>query len=175
MRKVMRTMIAGTALVMLSIVPLVYGQGYIIQEEAVDPSHKYMSGGVGLEERNAMQAQAAKGYDLKLVFAITPGNYVSAINVKINDQSGKPVISAESNGPWFYADLPKGSYTVVADYEGKQKTEKITVDGGMKQVVFHWKQDLSGEPRAGASERREAAQASKSGKTERPTQSKQQK
>jgi hypothetical protein len=169
MKRFLLTMIAGTALSLWSIVPFVNGQGFIIHEEAVDPSHKYMSGGVGLEERNAMEAQAAKGYDLKLVFAITPGNYLSFVDVKINDQSGKPVISAQSNGPWFYADLPKGSYTVVADYEGNQKSQKVTVNGGLKQVVFHWKQDMAGEPKAGASERKRAAPSKKSGaaKTER--------
>ncbi|PKN66085.1 MAG: hypothetical protein CVU57_07870 [Deltaproteobacteria bacterium HGW-Deltaproteobacteria-15] len=169
MKRVLLTILAGTAFALWSIVPLVYSQGFIIHEEAVDPNHKYMSGGVGVEERNAMEAQSAKGYDLKLVFAITPGNYLSFIDVRINDQSGKQVLSAQSNGPWFYADLPKGSYTVVADYEGNQKSQKVTVDGSLKQVVFHWKQDLAGEPKAGASERKQAVTGA--AKTERPNRS----
>lgn len=172
-RSLLTTIIAGTALVLWSAVPLVWGQGVLIHEEAVSPNHRYMTGGVGIEERNAMQAQGAKGYDLKLVFAITPGNYLSAVGVKINDQAGKPVISAQSNGPWFYADLPKGTYTVIADYEGNQKTQKVTVDETLKEVVFHWKPGQIEEPRAGASERKQDVQGEKSGEvqTERPIRS----
>jgi len=166
MKRVLLTVIAGAALALWTIVLAAFGQGLIIHEEEVGPNQKYMSGGVGVEERNAMETQAAKGYDLKLVFAITPGNYLSFVDVKINDQSGKPVVNAQSNGPWFYADLPKGSYTVVADYDGQQKSQKVTVDGSMKQVVFHWKQDTSGEPKAGASERK-AVQAQESGAAKR--------
>lgn len=159
MKKFFMAMCSGTALVLLTLAPIVHGQGLMIQEEAISPNVKYMSGGVGVEERTAMESQA-KGYDLKLTFAITPGNYVSLVDVKINDQAGKPMISAQSNGPWFYADLPKGSYTVVADYEGQQKSQKVTVNGGLKNVVFHWKPDQSdqaaskGETRAGAADRK---------------------
>ncbi|RJR40983.1 MAG: hypothetical protein C4576_19015 [Desulfobacteraceae bacterium] len=162
MNRVLLTVIGVAALALCAIVPVAYGQGLIINEEAVGPNQKYMSGGVGIEERNAMEAQAAKGYDLKLVFAITPGNYLSFVDVRINDQTGKQVLSAQSNGPWFYADLPKGSYTVVADYDGRQKSQKVTVDGSMKQIVFHWQQDTAGEPKAGASERK-AVQAKEPG------------
>lgn len=165
MKRSFLAVFAGTALTLWTLVPFVHGQGFIIQEEVVGPNLKYMAGGVGLEERNAMESQGAKGYDLKLVFAITKGNYLSNVDVKINDQTGKPVISAESNGPWFYADLPKGNYTVVANHEGEQKTQKVTVNGGLQRVVFHWKQDQSteGEPKAGAAERKRSEKAAKQG------------
>jgi hypothetical protein len=32
----------------------------------------------------------------------------------IKDASGKTVLEAESNGPWFYAKLPSGDYTITA-------------------------------------------------------------
>lgn len=141
MKKLFLALVAGVTLAVLTVAPLVHSQeATIIKEEAVSPNVKYMTGGVGLEERKAMEAQAKKGYDVKLVFAITPGNYLSDVDVKFNDQSGKSVIAAKANGPWFYADLPKGTYTVVATYEGMSKSQKITVNGGVKQIVFHWKQ-----------------------------------
>lgn len=165
MKRSFLALFAGTALTLLALAPFVHAQGFIIQEEVVGPNVKYMSGGVGLEERNAMESQSAKGYDLKLVFAITPGNYLSDIEVKINDQAGKPVISAQSNGPWFYADLPKGNYTVVATSDGVRKTHKVTVNGGLQRVAFHWKPEQPSqaagkmEPKAGAAERRQAREA----------------
>ena len=154
-RKIL-ALVAGTSLVLMSMAPAVQGQeGFIIKEEVVGPNVKYMSGGVGLEERKAMETQGSKGYDMKLEFAITPGNYVSFVDVKINDQSGKPVINTQANGPWLYADLPKGTYTVVANYEGKEKSQKVTVNGGLKKVTFHFKSDepaqasVKGETKAG--------------------------
>jgi hypothetical protein len=157
--------IAGTAFALLIAVPLLYAQDFIIQEEVVAPDLKYMSGGVGIEERQAMESQAAKGYDLKLEFAVTQGNYLSYVDVKINDKTGKPVISAQSNGPWFYADLPKGTYTVVANHEGDQKSQKVTVNGGLKRVVFHFKPDqaMGEEPKAGGvTKQRKPGQTGKS-------------
>jgi len=172
MKKSFFAMIAGTALALWTVVPFVYGQeAFLIQEEVVGPNLKYMSGGVGIEERDAMKAQAGKGYDLKLEFAVPHGNYLSVVDVKINDQSGKPVITAESNGPWFYADLPKGTYTVVANHEGGQKTQKVTVDGGLKTVVMYFNSEQPGEIRAGSSGRRHEgstmpAKKGESGQTE---------
>jgi hypothetical protein len=160
MKRSFLAVLAGTALALSTVVPLAYGQGFIIKEEVVGPNVKYMSGGVGLEERNALESLALKGYDLKLVFAITPGNYLSYIDVKIQDQTGNPVITAQSNGPWFYADLPKGTYTVVVSHDGVQKTQKVTVDGEMQRVAFHWKPDQTfqaykeGQTKAGAAERK---------------------
>ncbi len=140
MKKSLLVLFSGIALILWIIVPLVQGQeGFIIKEEVVSPNVKYMTGGVGIEERQAMQAQAAKGYDLKLEFSVPKGNYLSSVEVKINDSSGKSVISAEANGPWFYADLPKGTYTVVATHEGVQKSQKFTVNGGVKKINFLWK------------------------------------
>ncbi len=133
----------GTLLILLTVATFVQGQeAFIIKEEVLSPQVKYMTGGVGIEERQAMEAQGAKGYDLKLIFSVPKGNYLSSVDVKINDASGKPVISAEANGPWFYAHLPKGTYTVVATHEGVQKSQKVTVNGGLKRVSFNWKTNV---------------------------------
>lgn len=166
MKRTYQAIIAGAAIALTSMVPLVHGQGFIIEKEVVAPNVKYMSGGVGVEERNVLESLGLKGYDLKFVFAITPGNYLSYVDVEIRDQTGKPVISAKSNGPWFYADLPGGTYMVVASRDGEQKTRKVAVDGeGLQRVAFHWKPDQpvqaakEGETKAGAAERNRQSSA----------------
>lgn len=139
MKRKIFALVAGVSIVLMSIAPAALSQeGFIIQEEVVGPNVRYMSGGVGLEERRAMEKQAATGYDLKLEFAITPGNYVSYVDVKINDQAGRSVIDTQANGPWFYADLPRGTYTVVANYQGREKSQRVTVNEDLQHVIIHF-------------------------------------
>ncbi|NJN48054.1 MAG: carboxypeptidase regulatory-like domain-containing protein [Candidatus Competibacteraceae bacterium] len=71
----------------------------------------YVSGGVGVEEREALAAMSDR-FNLKLTFAMSAGNYLSDVQVRIVDRSGNPVFEATADGPLLYALLPPGSYTV---------------------------------------------------------------
>jgi hypothetical protein len=73
----------------------------------------YMSGGIGVEERNQMR-QAAKEYNLGLSFAGKSRGYLTDVGVVITDDKGKQILSAANTGPWFYVQLPPGKYTVKA-------------------------------------------------------------
>jgi hypothetical protein len=75
-------------------------------EEGVFGHVRYVSGGVSLEEREAMKAMA-KDFDLKLVFAMASGEYLSHILVVIKDAQGNTLLSKESQGPWFFVKLPE--------------------------------------------------------------------
>ena len=99
----------------------------------------YISGGVGLDEREAIN-QMAKDYNLKLSFALTSGNYVGDVSIEIRDSSGSVVLEAISNGPWFISKLPPGRYTVIVnDYEKTQS--KVVQVSPKKQTVinFFWR------------------------------------
>ena len=102
----------------------------------------YVSGGIGFEEREQLNA-IGKNYNLKLVFAGKDGKWVSDINVEISDSSGKKVLNAASEGPWFFSKLPPGKYTVtVTMMEKMRKDMKKGVNIGkvQKQITlyFHW-------------------------------------
>lgn len=98
---------------------------------------EYLSGGVGLDERKALEERAGE-YPLKLVFALSSGQYLANVDVTILDSQGNEVLRAVSNGPWFYADLPSGSYQVSAVYKGETRTYNVSVDGGQKTVILSW-------------------------------------
>ena len=66
-----------------------------------------VSGGVSVNARDNMRA-ATPPHNVKMVFALTTGNYVSDVQVKVTNQSGKVVIDDTSNGPWLFAQLPAG-------------------------------------------------------------------
>jgi hypothetical protein len=99
---------------------------------------KYETGGVGLEERAAMQ-KSMKGYNLRLTFATMKGLYLASVPVQIKGADGKVLLSKESNGPWFWVNLPAGQYEVVASYDKKQEVHKVDVGKAPQSVEFTWK------------------------------------
>ena len=99
---------------------------------------KYLTGGVGLSERAHLE-QMAKNYDLKLVFADPAGAYLANVQVDIRNSNGASLIQRDSNGPWFYAELPAGQYTIIATHDGKTETRKVVVGKTSQEEMFRFK------------------------------------
>jgi hypothetical protein len=99
----------------------------------------FISGGVGLEEQEALAAKY-KEYNLKLMFATKGGEYVADVKVEISDSRGEKVLVAAADGPWVFTNLPAGKYIVTATYMGKEKRNKVNIAKGQKQItlVFYW-------------------------------------
>lgn len=107
---------------------------------ATEGSIKYVSGGFGIDERQALDA-VAKDYNLKLIFAEKgSGAYLADAKVSIAGMKGQKILDAVSNGPWFMARLPAGHYTITAAIDGKSLEHKATVTAGRHtQVRFYWR------------------------------------
>jgi hypothetical protein len=86
----------------------------------------YVSGGVGAESINQLSA-LSKDFNLKLVFALKAGDYISGVGVAIADASGKTILQTTSDGPWFLTKLPTGNYQVVATFAGTAVTRQVSV------------------------------------------------
>jgi hypothetical protein len=95
---------------------------------------KYMTGGVGLTERAAMD-RMAKGYDLKLVFAEPSKPYLAVVKVSIQDRSGKRLIETTSDGPWFFAKLPDGEYTVMVTHNGNKEVKRVEIGQSLQAAT----------------------------------------
>ena len=98
----------------------------------------YVSGGVGTESIDRLSSLAGN-FNLKLVFALKAGEYLSGVKVTIADAAGKTLLDTMSEGPWFLTKLPVGKYQVAASFAGK--TEKRTVSVAaqqLKTVDFRW-------------------------------------
>lgn len=96
-----------------------------------------VSGGVGFDSQQAIAARERE-FNLKLLFTLNEGNYVSNVNVVIQDAGGRTVAQHEAQGPFMLAKLPGGTYNVVATYEGKQQARRINIAGGLKTEHFRW-------------------------------------
>jgi hypothetical protein len=113
---------------------------YTAEEEAVHNSGNvsYVSGGVGTASTDRLSS-LAKDFNLKLVFALKSGDYVSGVDVTIADAAGKTVVNTKAEGPWFLARLPAGSFKIAATFDGKTESRTIAVGAEkMKTVDFRW-------------------------------------
>ena len=97
----------------------------------------YVSGGVGDESKARLDAMAGD-FNLKLVFAMKSGAYLSNIRVSIADGAGRPLLDATSEGPWFLARLPAGTYRVAASYQGDAMSREVAVAGNTRTIDFRW-------------------------------------
>jgi len=119
-------------------------------QEMIQNGVPYLSGGVGRTERELLSTLDETDYDLRLVFGRADGAYVA--NVKVVVWSGADrVLDAVSPGPWFYANLPDGTYRIRVDGEGQSFTRTVTVARGRQASV-----EFGGWSSAVASERRRA-------------------
>lgn len=98
-----------------------------------------VSGASGLDEREKM-LQSYADYNRHVDFAQSNGACVADVAAENRGADGRLMWSAVSEGPFFFARLPRGQYLVTADYDGKAATRRIEVGsapGPMHQ--FHGK------------------------------------
>jgi len=135
-----RLSIVVGVLALFTVSCLVLAQEISVLEEKTSDGIAYVSGGIGIEERGALSALAkTKEYNLKLEFIMISGQYTSGATVMIQDASGKTVLQAESDGPWFYAKLPPGDYTFTAALGDQKRVQRLSVEKRLQALKFYWK------------------------------------
>ncbi len=99
----------------------------------------FVSGGVGDDSQQAMFA-VKPDYNLHLLFAkAVAGNYFAMLPVRITDAAGTVVLNAISQGPFLYARLKPGEYTVMAAHHGVPMTKTAKVpETGAVDLNFYW-------------------------------------
>ncbi len=129
----------GFAVVLLAfelIVPVASANSDAIVQTAGGVS--YVSGGIGTEAIDRLGSLAGD-FNLKLVFALKTGSYLSGVKVTIADAAGKTLLDTMSEGPWLLAKLPVGKYHIVATFAGKAETRAVSVAAQqLKTVDFRW-------------------------------------
>lgn len=108
---------------------------------------RYIIGGVGQEEVQAMNAMA-KDFDAKVILSDTKGHYLSDADVTVKNSSGETVLSTKSDGPILLLDLKPGAYTVEAKYGDSVQRRTVKVDDRTKgkTVHFTWRDDGEESP-----------------------------
>lgn len=98
----------------------------------------YVSGGIGLESIDQLTTMT-KEFNLKLVFALNSGEYLSNVKVVIADAAGKPLLDTTADGPWLLTKLPAGNYQIAATFSGTTVTRRTTVGAArLSTVDMRW-------------------------------------
>lgn len=108
-------------------------------QQRIPAAVNYVSGGIGADERAAMQERSGS-YNLKLVFAErTTGSYLADVKVSIAGADGATVLETIADGPWLYARLPAGKYRVMAEAENRRQERSISLtDRSRLKAHFYW-------------------------------------
>lgn len=118
----------------------------LLAQAAADPlkvetsgEARYVSGGVGEEERLALELMRGE-FNVHLLFAVKrAGNYLADVEISVLDADKRELLSARSEGPFFLARLAPGTYTVAARYGDVAQSRSITVRGaGRAKLAFYW-------------------------------------
>lgn len=94
----------------------------------------YVSGGVGLDESNALKA-AREDYSLDIeTFQAAPSGkneYTAAVPLTVTKPGGEVVFEAPTDGPFTLLRLPPGRYIVNASYAGQTQHRQVEVGNGL--------------------------------------------
>jgi len=118
------------------------GFGSALAQKADDTgiSHgmPYMSGGIGLDSREALRAKEGE-YNLMVILALKDGHYLGGGALIVHNLAGKAVLEVDAKGPWMFAKLPPGTYTVAAKVGHETRSKKIVIgENGLKRVLLTW-------------------------------------
>ena len=116
-----------------------YAQNSNLPATHTDNGVRYITGGIGSDQSDAMRL-AAKNYSLRLTFAAkVDGAFLADVKVTIRRGKNETVISRTAEGPYFYAQLKPGAYTVQVDYQGVTQSRKVQVPArGGVAADFYW-------------------------------------
>lgn len=99
----------------------------------------FISGGVGVDEQNAMQAVRGE-YNLSLLFSVAgTGEYLSDVRVHITDLGGNTYLETVSDGPKLFAKLKPGRYKITVDQDGRALHKTATIGSKQRTTLsFTW-------------------------------------
>jgi hypothetical protein len=98
----------------------------------------YVTGGAGTEAVDRLRAME-RDFNLKLVFALSNGEYLADVDVSVVDAANHVVLDTSAEGPLLLAKLPAGSYHVNANYRGSVEHRAVAVGAAsLRTVDFRW-------------------------------------
>ena len=113
--------VLGAGLYML----LMYsGEEDYLQKREGEKNITFMSGGLNEQGRAILEGMGRK-YSLKVIFSNERGEYLSDVTVRILGQRGEPILTTVSNGPWFFINLPSGTYDLEVSF--RKNTKRISL------------------------------------------------
>jgi hypothetical protein len=109
-----------------------------ISEGRTTAGHRYLAGGIGIEEVEALRSEAPR-YSLQVITAARSGAYLAGTHVRLVGPGNDVILDTTINGPWLLVDLPAGRYGIRATHSGNTVERSVTVTSGQPQkIVLHF-------------------------------------
>jgi hypothetical protein len=100
----------------------------------------YLTGGIGLGERHALEAQA-HNYNFEITNANKAGDFTNDTALVVEAGKGRDVLRVTGSGPLFYAKLPPGDYAIRATNGAQHQLRHAKVTAkGTTDLHLIWKQ-----------------------------------
>lgn len=117
---------------------------------------RYVCGGVGDEEREALNAFKPQANIEILLVTEKRGGYLAGVSLQVSRAgSGAAPVHIEAEGPICLLNAPAGTYRVEATYDGVKRTRNVTASGTRaKPVVLAFPEDASDGVQATEDEKR---------------------
>ncbi|WP_081087806.1 hypothetical protein [Burkholderia stagnalis] len=99
----------------------------------------YITGGIGADEVSSYR-EVASQYNLRITLTSKTGEYLSDVDVAISS-GARSVLKVRTAGPFLYARVPPGRYTVLARDRNLHETRQVMVPArGGVNVSFSWEE-----------------------------------
>lgn len=129
-----RPALSRMAFCTLLLAPVASANAAVTEGRTAD-GHRYIAGGIGTEEVDALRQQAP-AYSLQLITAARTGAYLANTHVRIVNAGDSLVLDTTIDAPWLLVDLPAGRYTVRATHAAGGTVERrLTIAPGKPQRV----------------------------------------
>lgn len=106
---------------------------------------EFMSGGIGHDEAQAMQAEA-RHWPVTLEFAVNDrprAEFAADVAVTVRDARGHTALATTGSGPFLLMKLAPGNYKVDATLRGQTLHRELRVQAGHPvQALLLWPQGL---------------------------------
>jgi hypothetical protein len=87
----------------------------------------FINGGIGDEELSLLKSKEAE-FNLHVMLSAPRGEFISDVTLRLLDAKDTPLLAISDAGPYFYARLAPGSYTLeTTSVKGEKKLHKLTV------------------------------------------------
>ena len=102
--------------------------------------------GADLEDADLSQADLSDAtlHETNLSGANLSEANLGGAQITIHDRSGRTMLETKAEGPWLFAKLPAGHYTVDARAHDATRSVRVVVPAkGLKRVALTWSREPS--------------------------------
>lgn len=130
---------AASVLIAAMLAPWAAGKALAVTEGKTAQGEPYVSGGIALGEREALEQRRA-AFSLWIATAAKKtGSYLADARVIVTDEAGKTVLDTKLDGPWLLVNLKLGRYTVQASLRNQTQRKTTTIHpGDHHEMLFYF-------------------------------------